>query len=128
MARPRKPSNILELNGAFKRNPSRGKARENEPKPEGEIGDPPDHLPADVAGCWREIVGISHPGVLCKADRLIVEHAARILALQRERNWTDRALLTRFEAVLGKLGMSPADRSKVAVIKPGGENPYAEFG
>lgn len=65
MARPRKPSNILELNGAFKRNPARGKARENEPVPNGEIGDPPNHLPANVAECWREIVGFAHPGVLC---------------------------------------------------------------
>ncbi|GAB1719538.1 MAG: hypothetical protein NTAFB09_12690 [Nitrosospira sp.] len=73
-------------------------------------------------------MGISHPGMLCKADRLIVEHAARILALLRERNWTDRALLTRFEAILGKLGLSPADRSRVTVIKHAGENPYAEFG
>lgn len=43
MARPRKPGNVLELKGAFKRNPARGKARENEPKPNGEIGDPPTH-------------------------------------------------------------------------------------
>jgi len=37
-------------------------------------------------------------------------------------------LFTRFEAALGKLGLSPADRSEVVVIKRGGENPYAEFG
>lgn len=117
------------MNGAFKRNPSRGKARENEPKPNGEIGDPPDHMPANVAECWREIVGFAHPGVLCKADRLIVEHAARILSLLRAEQWGGNpALLIRFESVLGKLGMSPADRSKVSVFQTPGVNPYAEFG
>lgn len=83
-----------------------------------------------MAGCWHEIVGLTHPGVLCRADRLIVEHAAHILALLREGDWTvNRALLTRLEAVLGKLGMSPADCSKVSILKTdGAENPYGEFG
>lgn len=129
MARPRKPSNVLELNGAFKRNPARGKARENEPVPNGEIGDPPDHMSANVAACWREIVGFARPGVLCRADRLIVEHAVRILATLRAEQWRGNpALLSRFEVVLGKLGMSPADRSKVSIFKANGANPYAEFG
>lgn len=58
-----------------------------------------------------------------------MEHAARILALLREGGWTgNRALLNRFEVALGKLGMSPADRSKVVVIKSNGVNPYVEFG
>ncbi|MCC2682941.1 MAG: hypothetical protein K0S36_2505 [Nitrosospira multiformis] len=53
-----------------------------------------------------------------------------ILPLLREGGWTtNRALLTRLEAVLGKLGMSPADQSKVSILKTdGGENPYGEFG
>lgn len=84
----------------------------------GEIGEPPAHLPESVAACWREIVKLSHHGVLCKADRLIVEHAARILAALRTGQWRGNpALLNRFEAVLGKLGMSPADRPKVSVFK-----------
>ena len=82
-----------------------------------------------MAGCWHEIVGLTHPGVLCRADRLIVEHAAHILALLREGDWTgNRGLLTRLEAVLGKLGMSPADRPKVSILKTDGrQNPYEEF-
>lgn len=79
MARPRKLSNILELTGAFKRNPSRGRARENERTSNGEIGDPPDHMPAKVSECWRRNCEISAAGVLCRADRLIVEHAATTL-------------------------------------------------
>lgn len=86
------------VKGAFKRNPSRGRARENELKSEGEIEGPPAHLHSTVAACWHEIVGLTHPGVLCRADRLIVEHAAHILALLREGDWTgNRALLTRLD-------------------------------
>ena len=81
------------------------------------------------AGRWREIVGFAHPGVLCRADRLIVELAAQILVSLRTEQWRNSAaLLIRFESVLGKLGMSPADRSKVSVFKTNGANPYAEFG
>ena len=55
-------------------------------------------------------MGFAHPGVLCKADRLIVELASLILAILRAEQWrSSAALLIRFEAVLGKLGMSPAD-------------------
>ena len=86
------------------------------------------HIKKNSANGGREIVGYAHPGVLCKADSLIVELAANILALLRE-DWTgNRALLIRFESVLGKLGMSPADRSKVSVFKTKSANPYAEFG
>lgn len=43
-----------------------------------------------------------------------MEHAANILAL-----------LTRLEVMLGKLGMSPADRPKVSILKTdGADNPY----
>jgi hypothetical protein len=68
--------------------------------------------------------------VLCKADRLIVEHAANLLAQLRAAVWlVHPSVLSRFEASLGKLGLSPADRSKVSVIKKDEQkNPYAEFG
>ena len=39
--RPPKPTKLLELTGAFRKNPSRKKAREGEPE-SGDIGGPPD--------------------------------------------------------------------------------------
>jgi hypothetical protein len=48
MARPRKPSNILELKGAFKRNPSRGGREKMNPYQREESG---------IPACWHEIVG-----------------------------------------------------------------------
>lgn len=129
MAPPRKPSNVLALTGAFKRNPKRGAAREHEPIPEGVIGDAPAHLNESEKACWGDIVKLCHEGSLCAADRLIVEHSARILAaLRSSPAYVDTRLMVRLECVLGKLGLSPADRSKVNVIKPtSAANPFAKF-
>ena len=83
MARPRKPSNVLELKGAFSKNPKRGAARANEPDPVGDIGEAPAYLDENEKACWHEIVKMCHAGSLCAADALIVEHGARVLAALR---------------------------------------------
>lgn len=129
MARPRKPSNVLELKGSFKHNPDRGAARANEPVAEGEIGTAPEFLDEGARACWIEIVGMCHKGTLCAADRLVVEHGARVLAaLRASPAYEDTKLMIRLEATLGKLGLTPADRSKVQAIKPKeNENPFAKF-
>lgn len=129
MAPPRKPTNVLALAGAFKRNPKRGAARANEPEPVGDVGEAPAHLNESERACWGDIVGMCHEGSLCRADRLVIEHGARILsALRASTEYTDTKLMVRFETVLGKLGLSPADRSKVGIIKPKEtENPFAKF-
>ena len=51
----RKPSKILEFSGAFKKNPARGRARANEPKYTGGIGEPPDWLDAHALEEWRRV-------------------------------------------------------------------------
>lgn len=129
MARPRKPSNVLELKGSFKHNPDRGAARVNEPVAEGVIGDAPAYMDEGARACWSEIVGMCHAGSLCAADRLVVEHGARVLAaLRANAVYEDVKLMVRLEATLGKLGLTPADRSKVQVIKAKEvENPFAKF-
>ena len=129
MAPPRKPTNILALTGAFKRNPKRGAARANEPEPTGDIGDAPAHLNESERACWGAIVGLCHENSLCRADRLIIEHAARILsALRASTEYTDVKLMTRLECVLGKLGLSPADRSRVQIgTRQKVMNPFEKF-
>jgi hypothetical protein len=113
MAKQRTPTEILRLKGAFRKNPARLRARENEPAPAGEIGAAPAHLAPDAALCWGEIVTAAPPGLLCRADRLIVEHAARILAaVRRDGAFVNRALQTRLMACFGKLGLTPADRAR----------------
>lgn len=127
MARPRKPTNVLELKGAFKHDPSRGRERENEPAPKAGIGPPPPHLAADEQKVWDEIVGLAPVGVFGDCDRMHVEVTARLMALLRRVGIEaiDPAKLNRLDAMLGKLGMNPSDRSKVKVIGGGkSRNPF----
>ena len=119
MPAPRKPTNVLELKGAFRRNPKRKRARGNEPPPNGAIGRVPGHLSEEERNAWRQIVRDAPPGVLCKADRLAVESAARCLAILRETDSLRWAAELRHWLV--RLGMTPADRSRVsAPSKPKG--------
>lgn len=115
MSRPRTPTNILELRGSFDQNPARGAAREGEPEAIEPLGDCPARLVDDQAKAWAELVEACHLGVLCRADRHHVELAARLLA----ESWTNpgisSAKIARLEAMLGKLGMNPSDRSRVKV-------------
>lgn len=129
MAAPRKPTNVLALKGAFRKDPARGRARANEPAPDGELGPAPEHLTEVERACWVEVVSLCHANTLCRADRLIVEHCARLLAMLRgAESYDDTRLQIRFEASLGKLGLSPADRSRVSALRREEENEYAEFG
>jgi phage terminase small subunit len=119
MPRPRKPTSVLQLRGAFAKNPARLRGRENEPQPTDLIGEPPAHLPPAAAACWVEITSLAHAGTLCRADRILMEHVARILAMLRERNWdVDSALMIRLERGLACLGLTPSDRSRVTATKP----------
>lgn len=118
MARPRLPTNVLDARGAFKHNPKRAEERQGEPVPDDDIGEPPDWFSAEQFICWQEIVTLAHPGTLCSADRLLVEHGAQLLSHLRAEQWqVHPTILIRWESVLSKLGMTPADRSKVAVRK-----------
>lgn len=125
--RPRKPSNVLEMSGAFRKNPQRRAERANEPQPTAPIGDPPPHLTANAARAWQDIVRLAPGGVLGDTDRLYVEIAAELLAMKRELGVLamEPAKLNRLETMLGKLGMNPADRSKVNA--PGSGKPKNQF-
>lgn len=140
MARPRKPTNVLQLAGAFKKNPQRLAYRANEPKPTGAIGEPPAGADAEVARCWREIVDEAPPGVLTNADRGVMLLLAK-LRLHAEKGdpfVTDDGTLietirTYDTKKLGlllrcytELGMTPASRSKVSA-KDDNERPANAF-
>ncbi len=111
MARPRTPTNVLALRGAFDKNPDR--AREDA-ETTGPIGEPPEYFNEKEAAAWTEIVENAPVDVLRNSDRFILELASRLLAEQRD-NWLDfpAARLARLEAMLGKMGLSPSDRAKV---------------
>jgi phage terminase small subunit len=141
MARPRKPTGLLLLNGGLEHNKKRYADRANEPKPTGPIGEPPEGMDADVARCWREIVAESAPGVLTVSDRGILAIAAD-LRRHSERgdpvNVAERGQEPVYEYVTDpkkiallvrcytELGMTPASRSKVQA-KPQDEKPASAF-
>ena len=111
MARPRKPTNVLELTGAFKKDPQR---RREDAEPVGELTAPPAHINGAVLHAWKEIAKYAPRDVLTNSDRLSLELAANLLAQFRNDPLDfPAAKLVRLEAMLGKFGMTPADRSKV---------------
>ena len=126
MARPRKPTNVLELNGAHKKNPARGRERENEPKPVNPIGEAPAEFASEQKAAWNDIVKQCHEGVLTSVDRLIVEIGANLLAEYRLNPiMFPSAKLNQLRGVLAQCGMTPADRSRVGVV--GGKKPKGDF-
>lgn len=110
--RPRKPTNVLHLSGAFKHNPQRLQARANEPQPDGPIGEAPEWMAQDEAALWDTIAAESPPGVLTSADRGLLEIMVELKKLVQSRaaDPKERALLLRCYT---ELGMTPASRSKV---------------
>lgn len=128
MARHRQSSNVLALHGAFKHNPARGRARAAEPRPTAGLGDPPAHLDEAARDAWVELVARAHAGTLCAADAPFLEYAAKVWAQVKASDCVSPALGLRFEQVCAKLGMTPADRSRVSVQKPqGAESKFARF-
>jgi hypothetical protein len=112
-----------ELSGAFEKHPERKAARAREPKPKGPLGPPPasfdpeTYTGAKLMAIWYELVSQVPPGVATSADRWHVELACRLM--HRIRNSSAKAGdYSRLDVLLGKMGMNPADRSKVN-IAPG---------
>jgi hypothetical protein len=127
MPRARKPTNVLHLAGAFRKNPKRLIDRLNEPKPSGVIGEAPAGTDAEIARCWREVVAEAPPGVLTNADRgvMLLLSMLRLHAEKGDPFVTDKGVVvetvrTYDTKKLGlllrcytELGMTPASRSKV---------------
>lgn len=154
--RPRKPSKVLELSGAFDKNPKRRRA--GEPEDNRELGDPPAYLPAEALPCWVEIAQMAIPGVLTYADRYAVEIAARLMAKYRSRGSVAVILelvkkaqlspeqireliaggliageafsasdMNMLKSMLAALGLTPADRSKLSIAPKKVKNRYADL-
>ncbi len=115
MSRPRTPSNVLELKGAFDKNPQR---RREEPKVEPGLGDPPDHFEDSRRAVWLEIEAMAPAGVLSRSDRLAAEMLADLLARFRAGGKFTSADRRDMLAILSRFGMTAADRSRVAAPPP----------
>ena len=126
MARPRKPTAALELKGAYKKDPQRKAARNDEPKPSGTVGKAPDFFDAEEKLIWDDLAGFGF--WLTDADRLMLEIAVKLMSMFRK-NTLDGGGISKLITALSKLGFSPTDRSKVQA--PGAKepeaDPYADF-
>ena len=133
MGRNRTATAILELKGSFKKHPER--ARPDEPKPTGPLGDPPKFLSKSEKEAWLDLASIIAPGVLMNSDRWAVEIACRIMAKIRDpkggiggKFGASVGEVAQMNGLLSRMGMTPADRSKVGVPKRGDEkDPFGEF-
>lgn len=126
MARPRKPTNVLEMSGAFKKHPER---KRQDAETSGPLGKAPAHINGAVLNAWNEIVKSAPREVLTGSDALAIEVAANLLAqFRNDPIEFPAAKLVRLEALLGKFGMTPADRAKVGGKKeaPKG-NPFDDL-
>jgi hypothetical protein len=127
MARPRKPTNVLELKGAFKKDPQR--KRPSEPVPTGGIGPAPSALPAKLRVIWDEVVAICPPGVLGNSDRIALEALVRLLnEFRTDYAEFSGARMSQLVSLMGRFGLTPSDRSKIVVPKGKEKNPFANLG
>jgi len=118
---------MLELNGSLRHNPDRARARANEPKPKGELGNPPAYFTASEKRLWRELAKMAHPGVLTCMDRWTVESICILMAKLRARAIKTQELGLLI-SLLARCGFTPADRSRVNVPPAeGGGNEWDEF-
>lgn len=126
MARPRTATNILQLKGAFKKDPQRKADREREPVPKAGIGPAPKWFKAKEREAWDYLVGIVPHGVLGDSDRAHLEVAARLLAFSRTVaiELVSDGKLARLDSMLGKMGLNPAERSKVKAEQGKPQNPF----
>lgn len=115
MSRPRTPTAVLEARGAYENHPERRVSREHEPQPTAGIGNAPKHFTAEQKKIWKEFVKIVPPGVLFNSDRWLLETLVVLKSREREGTISDTAR-SQMIACLGKLGMTPADRSKVSAV------------
>lgn len=122
MARPRTPSNVLEMKGAFAKNPQR--RREDHPGVGAFNATPPSHLSQDCVRAWHEVVKRVPPEVLSGTDELAIEIVATLLA-----SWwltKDLDVLKELRQWFSKLGMTPVDRTKIPAPKKNERgNPFA---
>ena len=113
--RPRKPTQLKVLKGTMR------PCRENpdEPKLATERLRPPEHLARDAVRWWGYLASCVDP-LRCttKADVAAFEHMVDLKCMientKRSERGMDMKASAQYSALLGRFGMTPADRSKVS--------------
>ncbi len=108
----RKSLSRLALTGSLKKNPGRYADRASAPAL-GPIGYCPKFLSAPERAIWRYIVKVAPPGALTSADAFTVELAAKLMHRVRTDAAAKASEVAVLISLLGKLGLTPADRAKL---------------
>jgi len=131
MPRPRKPTALLELNGAFKKNPARALDREDEPQGHDEIGDPPADFCNETSPTsrakreiWFRFLAEAPEGCITGSDRTLLANACRLQAeLERPFAKVTPAMHAQMRRYLADLGMSAPGRAQQGGRGLGGSRP-----
>jgi hypothetical protein len=127
MGRPRKPAKVLELSGAFDKNPARKRARASELK----IGTPLGPAPkewvekaansqrcADLLDAWHQVIAQDALGVLNSSHRLLVESTCYLIYKIRQASKgygkATSGDFAQLKSNMAAMGQTPADSAKVA--------------
>ena len=121
----RKATSVLEAGGAFKKDPQR--ARAPEPESKHPIGNAPSYFTETQREAWHDFVTDAPPGVLSGAERVLVEMITRLMAEIRESDEVKASVFSRLESLIGKCGMTPADRPRVGVAPPKDANDFDDI-
>lgn len=127
MARPRKPAKVLELSGAFRKNPARKKAREGELKISSPLGPPPaewvekaEHSQRckELLAAWHQILAQDVLGVLNVSHWVLVKSACQLMyKLDQATRGIGKSTAGDFTALsahLGSMGQRPDRSAQVA--------------
>ncbi len=113
MSRPRTPTGILENKGAFLHDPQRGRDRADEPIPTADLPiEPPEFLSKFQKLVWTEFVALIPKGVAGDCDLPFIVTAVKLYAKVR-RGSAKGIDVSQLLVCLSRLGMTPADRSRV---------------
>lgn len=127
MPRHKQPVQLAEIKGQVRKNPQRYQEHATNDSP---VGDVPEHLIDAQQVVWHELVSMALPGVLTESDRIMLEIATVLLTIFRGHDaFTEKltaAELNQLIGILGRLGMSPADRQKITL--KGSEDKGNKFG
>jgi hypothetical protein len=108
MGRPRTPTAVLELRGAFKRNPNRERARRHEPVVATPLPEPPKYLTKAAKAAWLEMESWEYS--LTSPDQFLVAMAATFMARYRIDQLKKAGDVSTLIGLLGTLGFSPKQR------------------
>lgn len=144
MGRPRKPTALLEISGAVRKNPQRYRDRAGEPVGNPDVGEPPAeflNVESSIARkrleIWHRFLAEAPPGCITGSDRTLLANACR---LQQEIEYGGKVSpakhgqMQRYLAALGltgegraKRGAGDPARRKAPAAQRGGESAWARL-